>query len=936
MSIDDIASLEALLKCQKPMANLYTFDGKLDIHTDDEEATAHLTVDNLMLRGARLKDTEYVIGCAVYTGQETKLSLNTKISKNKFSTAERSINIYLLFFIGILLTEIIASATLKEVIEKNSFWDVYLGKIGVTSFYKAFVDALSFVILYNYVVPISLYVTIEMQKFISSFFFEWDLDMYDQETNQPAIANSSDLNEDLGQIEYLFTDKTGTLTENLMVFRQCYVGGNLYMENDCDGNLYLLPSNGDPGAAVKLIKWQPEIWHFLISISLCHVVHIAPPYRRISISQRRSAFRESFKLKRTSTLDSSLLMDPELPVYQAASADEKALVEASARCGVVFQKDSGDEIELKAKDTVLKFKKLDTLEFSSVRKRMSVIVQDSDGDLWLYCKGADSEMFPLIVKGNVEQAKVHVNNFSKRGLRTLVIGYKRLKRNEYDSLKDNIQRSREIIGEERTTRIQQSYKAAESDLTLIGVTAVEDRLQEGVEETLKSLQVAGIKIWILTGDKIETAENIARLCGHFNRNIEVLRLENQGTTQTCCVALTSFERRIKIEPYREYGLVMDGVSIAVALKDCPELLKSVAMSCDAVVCCRMTPLQKGEIVELIKNARCSPVTAAIGDGGNDISMIQTAHVGIGIIGREGRQAANSSDFAFTKFKCLKKALLVHGHWYYVRISTLTHYFFYKNFVFITPQLLYGIHNGFSTQALYDSLYLMLFNVVFTSAPVLIYGLLEQDFSASKLLHHPVFYQFFKNNQMMSKKYFASWIALGMWQTCVIYFVPYFCWRHNPIILYDSTAADQWAYSICIYHTATLVINTKILITSSHWTVPFVLSVVLSQVTVFTFAIIYSSVYTVYNGNVFWVFNKMLLSPTFWLLTLVTVTICHIPDFLIVLYNTKKEERMHRRGEKNKRKVQINSFRENHSSFQLEKRRFHLLPWRRSLSLEKGF
>ncbi|KAG7189384.1 hypothetical protein KM043_017031 [Ampulex compressa] len=937
MSITQIVSMDATITCQQPLADLYTFHGKLEIDNGEELTNGCLTIDNLLLRGSRLKDTEYIIGCAVYTGQDTKLSLNSKIVCNKFSTAEKSISKYLVVFIALLMIEVTVSTIMKLVIEADAKWDVYLGDVKSASFTDLVTDIFSFTILYNYIVPISLYVTVELQKFLGSFFFGWDTDMYDKTSDQPAMTNTSDLNEELGQVEYLFTDKTGTLTENLMVFRRCSINGNTYMEKDCDGNLYLLPPNGVEEQATKLTSWQSEIWHFMISISLCHVVQIAPPSRRPSIIARRSEYRESFRLRKITKVNSSLMMHPDLPEYQAASADEKALVEASARCGVVFQRDSHDEMQIKINDSILTFKKLDILEFSSERKRMSVIVKDAANDLWLYCKGADSAVFPLIIEGKVDEAMAHVSDFSMRGLRTLVVGYKKMKQTEYEHLIRNVEHARQIIGIERAAYMERAYNLIESDLTLLGVTAVEDRLQEGVQETLECLRIAGIKVWVLTGDKAETAENIAFLCGHFKHGTEILRLTDQPSTQSCFLVLTGYERKIKLEPYKQYGLILDGGSITMTLHNFPELLKNIGMTCEAVVCCRLTPLQKSEIVHLIKTARTGPHTAAVGDGGNDVAMIQEAHVGIGIMGKEGRQATMSADFAIAKFMFLKKALLVHGHWYYVRISILTQYFFYKNLVFITPQLLFSLQNGFSTQELYDSIFLMCFNVIFTSLPVLLYGLLEQDHSANKLLRHPHLYKLNKRNYLLSTNQFLIWTTKGLWHTCVIYFMSFFHLSINPIYLHDNTPADHWTYSTCIFHMVTLISNIQILLISSYWTLPFVMSVTLSELMFFVFAYCYSKITVRYDGDMLSVFPKLLLSPSFWLLTIVIIVVCFIPDCLILIYNTYRPIRVLQKNEEDPQILNANEreISENSIPSQTKEWRFvDILPWRRSFSLNK--
>ncbi|XP_076237899.1 phospholipid-transporting ATPase IF [Calliopsis andreniformis] len=897
MSALEIANMEGTVTCQHPSSDLYGFYGHLEIHSAiDGHNSTHLTIDNLLLRGSTLKDTDYIIGCAVYTGQDTKLSLNSKIRSNKLSTAERSINTYIVVFMVLLLAEVLESCMLKVIMDLKAPWATYLGPSDKISFPLLVNDFLSFMVLYNYIVPISLYVTIELQKFLSSFFFSWDIDMYDENTDQPALVNTSDLNEELGQVEFLFTDKTGTLTENLMVFKRCSINGKMYMEKDCDGFLYLLPPNGDEREAIKLTSWQPEVWHFMVSIALCHSVQISPESLRPVVIARRIEFRESFRQKRILRVNSSLMMHPNLPEYQATSADEKALVEASARCGVVFYKSSTDTMELKIGDSVLTFEKLEVLEFTSERKRMSVIVRDTAGDYWLYCKGADSAILPLIVSGKINETIVHVADFSMRGLRTLVVAYKKMTEEEYNQLVQKVEQARQIIGIERSAYMERAYNLMESGLTLVGVTAVEDRLQEGVEDTLESLQVAGIKIWVLTGDKAETAENIAVLCGLFKPGTEILRILKIKEDRSCFFYLTNLEQRIKLEPYRQYGLLVDGESIKIALKCCIEKFQWIGMACESVVCCRLTPLQKSEIISMIKKAKRKPHTAAIGDGGNDVSMIQEAHVGIGIMGKEGRQATMSSDFAIAKFKFLKKAVLVHGRWYYMRVSKLTLYFFYKNVMFITPQLLFGIHSGFSTQAFYDGMFLMLFNLLFTSMPILVYGLLEQDYSADKLLRYPYMYKMYKNNYLMTGTQFLIWTLLGFWHTLVAYYMPHCFIYINPVALYNNTPIDQWTFSVLVSHLVTLMANLVVLLNSSYWTWPFVLTVTFSELIFLAYAFIYSLIHAKYDGDMLRVFQMLTSSVTFWLLTAIVIVICFIPDYLLITYNSYRPARIQRRNE----------------------------------------
>ncbi|XP_076683090.1 phospholipid-transporting ATPase IF isoform X2 [Andrena cerasifolii] len=937
MSVAEIVSMEATITCQHPSSALYEFYGTLEVNNgNNETSSTYLTIENLLLRGSRLKDTEYIIGCAVYTGRDTKLSLNSKIRSNKFSTTEKSINMYIVIFMVLLLAETLESCMLKLIMEVKANWRTYLGPSDSITFQTLFNDFLGFMLLYNYIVPISLYVTIELQKFLSSFFFSWDMDMYDEDSDQPALANTSDLNEELGQVEFLFTDKTGTLTENLMVFRRCSINGVTYMERDCDGQLYLLPPSGDEREAVKLTVWQPEVWQFMISLALCHTVQITPPSQRPAVIARRTEFRESFRQKKILRVNSSLMMHPDLPEYQAASADEKALVEVSARCGIVFQSSSNDMIELNINGSVLDFEKLEILEFTSERKRMSVIVKDTAGDIWLYCKGADSAILPLVVSGKINETIAHVADFSMRGLRTMVVAYKKLDQVEYDRLIQRVDHARQIIGAERAAYMERAYELMESGLTLLGVTAVEDRLQDSVEDTLECLRVAGIKIWVLTGDKAETAENIAYFCGQFKEGTEVLRMLEVTEERYCAQQLIDFERRIKLEPSKQYGLLIDSSSITIALKNHAQQMRFIGMACEAVVCCRLTPLQKSEIVSLVKRAKSRPHTAAIGDGGNDVSMIQEAHVGIGIMGKEGRQATMSSDFAIAKFRFLKKALLVHGRWYYVRTSNLTLYFFYKNVMFITPQLLFGIYSGFSMQAFYDSMFLMFFNLLFTSLPILAYGLLEQDYNADKLLRYPYLYKMYKNNYLLSTKQFLIWTCLGFWHTFAIFYITYFYIHTNPVTLYNNTPMDHWTFSTCVFHLVTLMANVQVLLHSSYWSFPFVLTVIFSEFLFLAFAVGYSFIHLRYDGDMLRVFQILVSSITFWLLTILIVIVCLIPDYLVLTYNSYRPARVARRNEEQPQHAVRNTINngEDLSSETWTRGLFVLIPWKNTFLLRK--
>lgn len=452
--------------------------------------------------------------------------------------------------------------------------------------------------------------------------------------------------------------------------------------------------------------------------------------------------------------------------YQASSPDEKALVEACAYLGLVYTGDDDEVLRVRIVPPHLDYKRpinnnkhkedcfyrLHVLEFTSDRKRMSVIVRDEAGKKWIYTKGAESYVFPLCANSSadmVTKTDNHISDFARLGLRTLAIARREIPETEYQEFVTSLAQANSSL-ENRKQLCDECYSKIESskwamlsanqttmyiltDLDLLGATAVEDALQDDVADTLVSLQAAGIKIWVLTGDKVETALNIALSCGHIPPDAKkyiILECKSRGDL---LIHLNVLEREIVFGMGQECALLIDGKSLAIALAEAPKEFRDVAVKCTAVLCCRLSPLQKSEVVALIKSSNENYNTASIGDGANDVSMIQEAHVGIGIMGREGRQAARCADFAFAKFCMLKRLLLVHGHYHSVRLSFLVLYFFYKNIVFMGIMFLFQFHTLFSSSSVYDSLFLTLYNVIYTSLPILFISLTEKPYTEQMLM-----------------------------------------------------------------------------------------------------------------------------------------------------------------------------------------------------------
>jgi len=726
-----------------------------------------------------------------------------------------------------------------------------------------FNDAASFLILFNFIIPISLYVTMEVQKFFGSWFFGWDEQLRCPTTGQRAVCNSSDLNEELGQVEYLLTDKTGTLTQNQMEFRQCSINGNKYVEKD--GRLWMATDNS--ARFLHDCENFPEVEQFLVALALCHTVRIGKNRTDNDTNEESEIQNDSFD-------------------YQGSSPDEKALVEACCRFGVVYCEAKHDSYTLNIAGQERNYQILQVLEFDSSRKRMSIIIRFPDGSIRLICKGAESHVIPQCVEGPVENTLLHINDYALLGLRTLAIAVRPLSESEYEGIEQQLEAANQHLSE-REVELRRAFDAIESQMRLLGATGVEDQLQDGVQETLESLKAAGIKIWILTGDKLETAVNIAYSCGHFKRSIDLLELKTENESEFLeNKTLLQFRKRVWDNPDHEFGLVIDGLSLALAMKYSKELLSEVSSLCRAVVCCRMSPIQKAEVVKLVKGFAGKPVTAAVGDGANDVSMIQEAHVGLGIFGKEGRQAARCSDFAFGQFSFLRRVLLVHGHWYYWRVSTLVQYFFYKNMVFSTPAFFYTLYCAFSSQSVYEGILLSLFNTTFTALPILFYGLFEQNFSEQQLLDNLHLYKSISKNGRMNWKHFFKWNILGLWHAIVIYFGTHLLFYYKSDTFNGALMMDLYSFGCYICNAVIIVVTFKLLIESHFWTLIYALATVFSLLVVYlAFIALYCAFYSdiLMNDVMVWIYMVQASSGSGWLLLLLMTVICLLPDMLLGMW-----------------------------------------------------
>uniref|UniRef100_A0A8I5U966 Phospholipid-transporting ATPase n=1 Tax=Pongo abelii TaxID=9601 RepID=A0A8I5U966_PONAB len=801
--ISRLARFDGIVVCEVPNNKLDKFMGILSW----KDSKHSLNNEKIILRGCILRNTSWCFGMVIFAGPDTKLMQNSGKTKFKRTSIDRLMNTLVLWIFGFLICLGIILAI------GNSIWESQTGDQFRTflfwnegeksSVFSGFLTFWSYIIILNTVVPISLYVSVEVIRLGHSYFINWDRKMYYSRKAIPAEARTTTLNEELGQIEYIFSDKTGTLTQNIMTFKRCSINGRIYGEvhDDLDQKTEITQEKKPVDFSVKsqadrefqffdhnlmesIKMGDPKVHEFLRLLALCHTV----------MSEENSA--------------------GEL-IYQVQSPDEGALVTAARNFGFIFKSRTPETITIEELGTLVTYQLLAFLDFNNTRKRMSIIVQNPEGQIKLYSKGADTILFEKLHPSNevlLSLTSDHLSEFAGEGLRTLAIAYRDLD-DKYFKEWHKMLEDANAATEERDERIAGLYEEIERDLMLLGATAVEDKLQEGVIETITNLSLANIKIWVLTGDKQETAINIGYACNMLtddmndvfviagNNAVEVreeLRKAKQnlfGQNRNFSNGHVVCEKKQQLELDSiveetitgDYALIINGHSLAHALEsDVKNDLLELACMCKTVVCCRVTPLQKAQVVELVKKYR-NAVTLAIGDGANDVSMIKSAHIGVGISGQEGLQAVLASDYSFAQFRYLQRLLLVHGRWSYFRMCKFLCYFFYKNFAFTLVHFWFGFFCGFSAQIALDTSYWTFINHVFIWGSIAIY------FSILFIMHSNGIFGIFPNqfpfvgNARHSLTEKCIWLVILL--TTVASVMPVVAFRFLKVDLYP-TLSDQ--------------------------------------------------------------------------------------------------------------------------------------------------
>ncbi|KAG4262036.1 phospholipid-translocating ATPase [Fusarium proliferatum] len=869
-TLEGLRATQATVISENPNLDLYSYDGRATV--DGE--TLPLSMNNVVYRGSTLRNTAEALGIIVNTGEECKIRMNANKNVRAKKPAMQSVinrMIMVQIFIVLMLT---MGLTIGYYLWKDRTEDFawYIRRSGVYNGSVPFKEIFfGFIIMFNTLIPLSLYISLEIIK-LGQLYLLHDADMYDPISDTPMVANTTTILENLGQVSYVFSDKTGTLTENIMRFRKMSVAGvaclhDMDVQRDQEemrrrieeserpkkgkskasfsaakntGHVKTLDGNDDTSGSGP----RPEPIRTMSTRSASHWQSTVNTAENADMKtedlldyiQRKP--NTAFSRKAKHFLLCIALCHTCLPertddgdiTFQAASPDELALVEAAKDLGYLVIDRPAQAIKLEARDAdgslyTETYQVLDVIEFSSKRKRMSIIIRMPDGRICIFCKGADNVIMQRLKLSNL--AEETAKNIGRRA------SQRRASRQDQALQRINSQKSVSPYGS--------PYGSPRNSF---GLSRAESSNREGLRLSLgrRSTDLKRLSQQLARSPRTSTEmmsprQSLAQMPSFDDaeRKIDELMAANEGAVfEKCFQHVDDFAseglrtlmyayRYIDEDSYRTWKanrgmvphsvVVVDGQTLAKIDEDdeLSLLFYDLVVRADSVICCRASPSQKSNLVRSIRRYVPKSMTLAIGDGANDIGMIQASHVGIGISGREGLQAARISDYSIAQFRFLQKLLFVHGRWNYMRTGKYVLATFWKEILFFIVQAHYQRYNGYSGTSLYESWSLTVFNSAFTSLPVILLGIFEKDLRAETLMKVPELYTFGQRNLGFRFSQYFAWMFMGVAGSFVIW---YFTWCVYDKMFYDRDNSI-FAMGMVSFTVAVIFINIKLLILEVH-------------------------------------------------------------------------------------------------------------------------
>ncbi|RNF26405.1 putative phospholipid-translocating P-type ATPase (flippase) [Trypanosoma conorhini] len=806
-----VAKLRSIkLICPPPSAIIESFDGRAEFayncgsREDAAAMSLPMSHHHLLPQSCLLKRTTAAVCVAVYTGEETKCGMNKRPPPVKWAKIDQDVSRYSIFVFCCQLVSAfsfgLAGYLLNRRVEDH-FW--YLQPPSSEASASFIIYPLRFFLLTTVMIPVSFKCVVDMSKYCMALSVEWDETMKPAgQSSQGCRVKNSDILEDLGQVDYLLSDKTGTLTQNVMELLYVTVG---------DDRLYL------HGEATEMMQKSDvhkpnneQVLHFGRILSLCNTVE---------------------------TLHTSSLLtedDTAPPLYQAASPDEEAICRGSARLFVQLLHRDAREAVLTVNGVQETWIFHHVFPFSSELKSMGVIVEEkASGVVYFFVKGADDRIMKMtsaslpprhstVLRSREAQMDVltsHLDSYARQGLRTLVVAEKKLSRDDLNAFLEKV-KSAELLLHDRREKLKQLRVEMETEVSIAGITAIEDKLQEGVQDTIRDFIRAGIKVWMLTGDKVQTAVQIGLSCSlyapgdrliyivsgnktdgagweehmmsiplpsptivageearNFSLGAEILNEERGrglgSLSDAACLKDDVVDENGRydtmlpaISHNNHSVLVVEGGTVLESILNTPELRERFAAlsdNCVCVICARVTPSQKAALTHFVRTRDF--MTLAVGDGGNDVAMLQEAHVGVGIVGKEGQQASRAADFSINCFSDLRALVFVHGQQAYIRTAFIIKYSFYKSMLISFIQLAYNIVGTYASGGTFwNSFGLTLWNGVYT-LPQTLFFCLDRIAPRAVLERHTFLYKLTRHaTDMNIREFFLVFILRGIVQS----------------------------------------------------------------------------------------------------------------------------------------------------------------------------